>query len=128
MGMIYLKLIESIKILFSNKVKCICVGGHRSWTYLFCGDYHCSTPESSIRLYIVVKNMLANAGDARDVGSIPGLGRSPGVGNGNQLQYSSLRNAMDRGAWHAAMHGVAKNWTITECTHTLVSYTSIKKK
>ena len=73
MGMIYLKLIESIKILFSNKVKCICVGGHRSWTYLFCGDYHCSTPESSIRLYIVVKNMLANAGDARNVGSIHGL-------------------------------------------------------
>ena len=77
---------------------------------------------------LVVKNMLANAGDTRDVGSIPGLGRSPGVGNGNQLQYSSLRNAMDRGAWQATVHGVAKSWTKTECAHTLVNYTSKKKK
>ena len=77
---------------------------------------------------LVVKNMLANAGDTRDVGSIPGLGRSPGVGNGNQLQYSSLRNAMDRGAWQATVHGVAKSWTTTECAHTLVNYTSKKKK
>ena len=77
---------------------------------------------------LVVKNMLANAGDTRDVGSIPGLGRSPGVGNGNQLQYSSLRNAMDRGAWQATVHGVAKSWTTTECAHTLVNYTTKKKK
>ena len=47
----------------------------------------------------VVKNMPANAGDARDVGSIPGSGRSPGEGNGNPLWYSCLENAMDRGAW-----------------------------
>ena len=77
---------------------------------------------------LVVKNMLANAGDTRDVGSIPGLGRSPGVGNGNQLQYSSLRNAMDRGAWQATVHGVAKSWTTTECAQTIVNYTSKKKK
>jgi len=46
----------------------------------------------------VVKNQLANAGDARDTGSILGLGRPPGVGNGNPLQYSCLENPMDRGA------------------------------
>ena len=47
----------------------------------------------------VVKNLPANGGDARDEGSIPGSGRSPGVGNGNPLQYSRLKNSMDRGAW-----------------------------
>ena len=46
----------------------------------------------------VVKNLPANAGDVRDMGSIPGLGRSPGEGNGNPLQYFSLENFMDRGA------------------------------
>ena len=51
----------------------------------------------------------ANAGDARDVGSIPGLGRSPGIGNGNPLQYSCLQNLMERGAWRATVHGVAKS-------------------
>ena len=49
----------------------------------------------------VVKKPPANAGDAREVGSIPGLGRSPGVGNDNPLQYSCLENSMDRGAWQA---------------------------
>ena len=47
----------------------------------------------------MVKNLTANAGDLRDVGLIPGLGRSPGEGNGNLLQYSSLENPMDRRAW-----------------------------
>ena len=47
----------------------------------------------------MVKNPPANAGDAGDVGSIPGLGRSSGEGNGNPLQYSCLENSMDRGAW-----------------------------
>jgi len=58
----------------------------------------------------LVKNQPANALDARDVGSIPGLGRS-GVGNGNPLEYSRLGNPTDRGAWRAAIHGVAKSWT-----------------
>ena len=49
----------------------------------------------------VVKNLPANAGDGRDVGSIPRSGRSPGEGNGNPLQYSCLENFMDRGAWRA---------------------------
>ena len=47
----------------------------------------------------VVKNLPANAGDTRETGSIPGSERSPGVGNGNLLQYSCLENLMDRGAW-----------------------------
>ena len=59
----------------------------------------------------MIKNPPANAGDARDAGAIPGLGRSPGEGNGNSLQYSCLENSMDRGAWWARVHGVAKNRT-----------------
>ena len=53
----------------------------------------------------------ASACDAEDPGSIPGSGRSPGEGNGNPLQYSCLENPMDRGAWWATVHGVAKSWT-----------------
>ena len=56
----------------------------------------------------VVKNLLANAGVA---GSIPELGRSPGEGNGNPFRCSCLRYPMDRGAWRATVHGVAKSWT-----------------
>ena len=59
----------------------------------------------------VVKNSPANAGDAGDMGSIPGLGRSPGGGNVKPLQSSCLENPMDRGAWWSIAHGVAKNWT-----------------
>ena len=53
----------------------------------------------------------ASAYNAGDLGSIPGSGRSPGEGNGNPLQYSCLENPMDRGAWQAAVHGVAKSQT-----------------
>ena len=59
----------------------------------------------------MVKNMPADAGDERDVGSIPGSGKSPGGGNSNPLQYSCLGNPMDRGAWWATVHGVAESWT-----------------
>ena len=59
----------------------------------------------------VLKNLPADAGDARDAGPIPGWGRSPGGGNGNPLQYSCLGSPMDRGAWWAAVHGVAKSQT-----------------
>ena len=58
----------------------------------------------------VIKNPPANAGDA---GSIPGSGRCPGEGNGNPLQYSCLGNPMDRGAWEATVHGVAKESDMT---------------
>ena len=59
----------------------------------------------------MVKNLPANAGAERDIGSIPGLGRSPGEGNGNQCQYSSLENPMERGAWRATIHGATKSQT-----------------
>ena len=59
----------------------------------------------------VVKNPLANTGDARDTVSIPGSGRSPGIENSNPLQYPSLENSMDRGAWWATVHGVLKSQT-----------------
>ena len=55
----------------------------------------------------VVKNLPANAGAT---GLIPGVGRSPGEGNGNPLQYSGLENPMDRGAWQAIIHRVTKSW------------------
>ena len=59
----------------------------------------------------MVKNLPTSAGEARDIGSISGLGRSPEVGNGNLLQYSFLENSMDRGVWRATVHGVAKSQT-----------------
>ena len=59
----------------------------------------------------VIKTPPANAGDTKDMGSIPGSGRSPGAGNGNPLQCSCLENSMDRGAWQAIVHGVTKNQT-----------------
>ena len=58
----------------------------------------------------VVKNPSANAGDIRDVGSIPRLGKSSGEGNSNPLQYSCLENPMDREAWRASVHGVTESW------------------
>ena len=66
----------------------------------------------------MVKNLPANAGDARDAGPILGSGRSPGVGNGNPLQYPCLENPTDREAWKATAHGVAESDT-TEHTHTI---------
>ena len=59
----------------------------------------------------VVKNPPASAGDIRDMSLIPGPGRSPGVGNGNPLQYSCLENPMDRGAWQVIVHRVAQSQT-----------------
>ena len=62
----------------------------------------------------VVKNLPANEGDTGDLGLIPGLGRSPGEGNGNPLQYSCLENPMDRGAWRATVHRIAKSQDMIE--------------
>ena len=60
---------------------------------------------------LLVKSSPANAGDIRDAGSVPRLGRSPGEGHGNPLQYSCLENPMDRGAWWAMVHRVVKSQT-----------------
>ena len=73
---------------------------------------------------LVVKNPLPNAGDVRDVGSIPGLGRSPGGGNGNPLRYSCLENPMDKRAWPATVHVV----TGLDTTEQLNTHTNRKKQ
>ena len=59
-------------------------------------------------MVLLVKNSSVNTGVTRDAGSIPGLGRSPGEGNGNPLQYSCQENSMDRGAQQATVHGLAR--------------------
>ena len=63
------------------------------------------------QMALVVKNPPANTGEVRDAGSVPGLGRSPGEGHGNPLQYSCLENPMASGAWWATVHRVAKSQT-----------------
>ena len=60
---------------------------------------------------LAVENLPAKAGDVRDVGSIPRSGRASGEENGYPLQYSCLKNPMDRGAWQATVRGVSKSWT-----------------
>ena len=78
------------------------------------------------QVLLEVKNLPANAGDIRDVGLIPGSGRSPGGWHGNPLQYSCLENPMDRGAWRPTVHGVAKSQTqpkqLNKHTHAYVFY------
>ena len=59
----------------------------------------------------MVKNLSASAADMRDMSSISGSERSPGVGHGNSLQYSCWENSMDRGTWQATVYRIAKNWT-----------------
>ena len=65
---------------------------------------------ASTQVVLMVKNPPANAGDMRDAGVILGLGKTPGEGSGNPLQYPCLDNSMDRGAWRAMFHRVAKSW------------------
>ena len=68
-------------------------------------------------MILMVKNPAANARDARNEGLIPGQGRSPGIGNGNPLQYSCLENPMDRGAWWAIIHGATESWMQLSTAH-----------
>ena len=70
----------------------------------------------AFQVVIVVKNLAANAGDIRDVNSISGLGRAPGGGHDNPLQYSCLENPMDRGDWWATIHRVARESDMIEMT------------
>ena len=65
--------------------------------------------DGASQVVLVMKNPPASAGDVRDAGSIPGLGRSPGGRHGNRLQYSCHENLMSGGAWWATVHGVAKS-------------------
>ena len=74
------------------------------------GALKSTRPSLSIQ-FMSLHEVKASACNAGDLGSIPGLGRSPGEGNGNPLQYSCLENPMDGGAWWATVHGVAKSWT-----------------
>ena len=77
---------------------------YRIHTHIFYISYsHRGFPGSSAD-----KESTCNAGD---LGSVPGLGNSPGGGHGNPLQYSCLENPIDRGAWRATVHGVTKSWT-----------------
>ena len=69
-----------------------------------------SSPLSASQVALVVKKPPASAGDKRDADLTPGLGRSPGGGRGNPLQYSHLENPMDRGAWQAAFRRFAQSW------------------
>jgi len=62
------------------------------------------------QVVLVVKNLPTNARDVRDTGLIPGLGRSPGGGHGNPLQYSCLENPMDKGTWWTTVHMIAQSW------------------
>ena len=62
-------------------------------------------------MVLMVKNLPANEGDVRDLGSVPELGRSPGEGHGNPLQYSCLENPTGRRAWQAVVHWVLESWT-----------------
>ena len=76
-----------------------------------CAHAHTLTYDQAFQVALVVKNPPANAGDGRDMGSILGLGRSSGAGHGSPFQYSCLENPVDRGAWQATVHRVAKRQT-----------------
>ena len=75
---------------------------------LLVSEFSIAPPKWAFQMALAVKNPPADAGDW---GSIPGLGRFPGGGHGNPLEYSCLENPMDRGAWRATVHGVAKSQT-----------------
>ena len=97
------------KHLVVRAMVCGAVGVARSSSWLYFEKSEKALPGGNVAL--VVKNPPADAGDVRDTGSIPGLGRSPGEGNGNPLQYSCLGNPVDKGAWQTTVHGVEKSWT-----------------
>ena len=89
----------------------------RKYVSSFSPEYilHCvyfnSVCRNTTQLMLVIKNLAASAGDIRNVGPIPGSGRSPGGGHGNPFQYFCLENPMDRGTWWATVHRVTKSHT-----------------
>ena len=93
---------------------------------------HCLFSRATTQVFVVIGPIANSKGrggfpggsdgkesacNARDPDSIPGLGRSPGEGNGNPLQYFCLENSMDRGIWWATVHGVTKSWTGLSDSH-----------
>ena len=92
-------------------------------------DYRKAPPLAVSQVALGVKNLPTNAGNVRDMSSIPGSRRSPGGGNSSPLQYSCLNNPMDRGAWWATVYGVTKSlmWLKWLSTHASISYHLIKK-
>ena len=92
---------------------CMCVSSHLAEFFsfsIYIPHTHTHTHTHTYRLpqWLSGKQSTCNTGDKGDTGSIPGLGRSPRQGNGNPLQYSCLKNPMDRKAWWATVYGVAK--------------------
>ena len=111
-----------------NYMDCIVHGVTKSWTWLSHFHFHLRIT-SGVPGGSDGKESACNDGD---LGSVSGLGRSPGEGNGNLLQYFCLENLMDRGAWRATFHGVAKSWTwLSEFHFTsfiIVSYSVVTEK
>ena len=105
--------------LFPDSLQCPHPMSLVAWIHLLRA---CSVPGGASQVALVVKHLSANVGDIRDVGSIPGSGRSPAGGYGNPLQYSCLENPMDRGAWWTTVHGITKSQTqlkqLSTHTHT----------
>ena len=95
----------SLSIIPSKSIHVVANGN--STVYI----YTCISLYGASQVALVVKNLLANAGDVRDSGLTPGSGISPGGGHGNPLQYSCLENPRHRGAWRAIVQGVPKNQT-----------------
>ena len=95
--------VETVSLIISQFFLCTFVS--------FCFIFRCCFCSGGLAQWLSGKESTCNAGDTGDVGSLPGLEGSPGGGNGNPLQYSCLENPMDRGAWRATVHGVAKSWT-----------------
>ena len=93
-----------------RSLACCSPQGHKEWNTAEWLNNN-NSDERASQVVLVLKNTDANAGDIRDSDSIPGLGRYPGRGNGNPLQYSCLENPMDRGDWRATVHRVSKSQT-----------------
>ena len=111
---------DLLKLYLSVICMCMYVHTHTHFSHVKCTILWTNTKKVFIDyLYTLlgfpggalVKNPSVNEGDTGDMGLIPGLGRSPGVGKGNPFQYSCLEDCMNRGAWQAIVHGVAKRLT-----------------
>ena len=93
-----------------NPLQCSCLENPRDGGAWWAAVYEVAQSQTQLKR---LSSSSSNAGNAGDAGSIPGLGKSPGEGNGNPLQYSCLENLMDRGAWQAIVPAVAKKLHMT---------------